>query len=131
MVDERAPILRAVVRMHGHAGLFVHKQDVFILIDDVELRCRHRQIGVGLGGLVEKLVVDIKMQHIALLQARVALRAGVVALDTLEADILLRQRGGQQRNGLGQKAVEPLPGVIAADGQFFHGSVVSFAEIGQ
>ena len=131
MVDERAPILRAVVRMHGHAGLFVHEQDVFVLIDDVELRRRHRQIGVGLGGLVEKLVVDIELQHIALLQARVALRAGVVALDTLEADILLRQRGGQQRNGLCQKAVEPLPGVIAADGQFFHGSVVSFAEIGQ
>ena len=131
MVDERAVVLRAVVRMHGHAGLFVHEQDVFILIDDVELRRRHRQIGVGLGGLVEKLVVDIELQHIALLQARVALRAGVVALDTLEADILLRQRGRQQRNGLGKEAVKPLPRVISADSQFFHGSVVSFAEIGQ
>ena len=48
--------------------------------------------------------------------------ARAVDLDALEADVLLRQRGGQQGNGLEQKAVEPLVGVIFLDGELSHGA---------
>ena len=43
-----------------------------------------------------------------------------VDFDPLEADVFLRQRGREQGNGLGQKAVEPLPGVVPADDKFLH-----------
>ena len=46
VVDERFSVLRAVVRMNGKAGLFIHEQDVFVLIDDVELWRGDGQIGV-------------------------------------------------------------------------------------
>ena len=63
------------------------------------------------------------MQRISGGQARIALGALAVELDALEADVFLRQRGREQGNGLGQKAVEPLPGVILGDREFFHGSL--------
>ena len=60
------------------------------------------------------------MQHVPLLQALIPLGPASVDLDALEADVLLRQRGGQQGNGLAEKAVEPLIGVIFLDGKLSH-----------
>ena len=51
------------------------------------------------------------MKHVTGCQTRVALGAFAVQLDSLEADIFLRQRSRQQGNGLDQKAIEPLAGV--------------------
>ena len=50
----------------------------------------------------------------------IALGALSVQLDALETDVFLHQRLRQQGNGLGQKAVEPLPGVVLRDGELFH-----------
>ena len=59
MVDERAAVFRAVVRVDGLARLFVDQQDVFILIDDVQLRRSDGQIGIFFFGGIKKLVVDV------------------------------------------------------------------------
>ena len=101
VVDEGAAVLRAVVGMDGKTGPLVHKQDVFILIDDGELRGCDGQVGVVLPGLVEELVIDIQLKDIALFQPGVPVGAGVVELDALDADILLGQRRRQQGHGLG------------------------------
>ena len=52
------------------------------------------------------------MKNIAGVQPHVPLGALAVDLDALEADILLQQGGGQQRQILCNKAVQPLAGVI-------------------
>ena len=61
------------------------------------------------------------MQKIALGKARIALGALAVELHALEADVFLRERGGQERDGFGEEAVEPLARVIFRDLEFFHG----------
>ena len=120
MVDEGPAILRAVVGMDRKTGPLVHQEDVLVLIDDTELRGRHGQVGVVLTGLVEKLIIDIKLEHIALFQPGVPLRSCVVELDALDTDVFLGQRGGQQRHRLGQKTVQPLTGIVLFDFEFFH-----------
>ena len=69
------------------------------------------------------------MQQIALGEARVALGAFAVELHALEADVFLRQRGGQQGNGLGEEAVEPLARVVLCDLEFFHGGHPALSEL--
>ena len=64
MVDERLTVFRAVVGMDGLAGLFVDEQNVFVLIDNIELRYVNREVGVFLLGGVKKLVVDVKLDRI-------------------------------------------------------------------
>ena len=81
-----------------------------------------REVDVLLARRFKELVVEVKLEPVALAQAVVALGAGSVDLDALEADVLLRQRGGQQGNGLEQKAVEPLVSVIFMDGELSHGA---------
>ena len=105
MVDQGAAVLRAVVGMHRKAGALVHKQNVFVLVDDVQIGIRHGEVGVVLPGLVKKLVVDIQLQDIALLQPGVPVNALAVALDALDADIFLRQRGWKQRDCLRKKTI--------------------------
>ena len=77
--------------MNRLPGLFVDQQNVFVLIDDVELRRADREVGVFLLRRVEKFVVDVELDEIAFAQARVALGALAVDLDALEADIFLQQ----------------------------------------
>ena len=105
MVNQGAAIFRAVVGMHRKAGALVHKQNVFVLVDDVQIRIRHGEVGVVLPGVVKKLVVDIQLQDIALLQPGVPVNALAVALDALDADIFLRQRGRKQRDCLRKKTI--------------------------
>ena len=106
--------------MNRLPGLFVDQQNVFVLIDDVELRRADREVGVFLLRRVEKFVVDVELDEIAFAQARVALGALAVDLDALEADIFLQQRRRQQRNRFGDEPVQALPDVIFADGKFLH-----------
>ena len=63
------------------------------------------------------------MQRVPGGQPRVALGAFAIQLDALEPDVFLCQRSGEQGNGLCQPPVEPLPGVILGDREFFHGSL--------
>ena len=72
-------------------GLLVDQQNVFVLIDDVELWRADREVGVFLLRRVEKFVVDVELDEIAFAQAHVALGALAVDLDALEADIFLQQ----------------------------------------
>ena len=105
MVDEGLAVLRPVVGVDGLAGLFVGQEDVLVLVDDVDLRRRHGEVGVFCLGRVKKLVVDIELQGVALDEAGVPLGALAVQFNALEADIFLQKGGRQQRHGLGHEAI--------------------------
>ena len=85
--------------MDGLAGLFVDEQNVFVLIDNIELRYVNREVGVFLLGGVKKLVVDIELDRIAEMEPRIAFCSLAVDFNALEADVFLKQRSGEQRNG--------------------------------
>ena len=61
------------------------------------------------------------MKNIAGVEPNVPLGALAVDLDALEADILLQQGRGQQRQIFGDKAVQPLSGVVFSNGKFPQG----------
>ena len=119
MVNQCVDLLR-LVRVDDQPRPLVEEHQVLVLIDDVEARLPQREEEVVLLRLGEEFVVDIQLQHVARLQALVALGAGTVHLDALDADILLQQRGRQKRQRFGHKTVQPLPGVVFSDGQFAH-----------
>lgn len=95
---------------------------VLILVHNIQVGPEDGEKGVLLSGGVEKLVVDVQLQHIPLPQPRVPLGALPVDLHPLEADVLLGQGGGEEGEGLAQPAVQPLSGVVSSDGKFFHSS---------
>lgn len=66
------PRSRAVAQ---NARLFVGKNDVLILIDDVYPRFSDLEVGIFLARLFKKLIVYVQAQNIALGKARVALCA--------------------------------------------------------
>ena len=47
------------MRMDSLPGLFVDQQNVFVLIDDVQLRCSDGQIGIFFFWGIKKLIVDV------------------------------------------------------------------------
>ena len=108
------------MRVHGQTRAFVYQKKVFVLINDIQLWSSNGQIGVILPGLIEKFVIDIQRQHISGLQAGVPFGPGTVQLDTLDADIFLGEGRRQQRDGLCEKAIQPLSGIVLSNGQFFH-----------
>ena len=59
VIDERFAVFRAVVRMDGLTGLLVDQQNIFVLIDDVQLRRGDGQIGVFFLRGIKKLIVDV------------------------------------------------------------------------
>ena len=120
VVDKGTAVLRAVVGVDSQPRPLIRQQNVLVLVDDVQFGVGHGEEGVVLSGLVEKFVVDVKLQHIPGLQPGVPLHPGTVALDALDADVFLRQRGRQQRDGLRKKPIQPLPGIVGADGKFLH-----------
>ena len=120
LIDERPPVFRPIVGVHRKARALVHQKDVLILIDDVQLGGGNGQIGVVFSGGVEEFVVDVELQLVAHFQPGIPLGPLAVALDALQTDVFLGQRGRQQGNGLCQKPIQPLTGIILADGQFFH-----------
>ena len=91
VIDQRFAVFRAVMRVNGLAGLLVGKENVLILVDDVELRDADGQIGVFLLWGVKKLVVDIKLDDISGGKMGIALGALSVQLDALETDVFLHQ----------------------------------------
>ena len=120
MIDEGFAVFGTVMGVHRKAGPLVHQKNVFIFVDNVQLGRCHSQIGIVLPGLVEKFVVDIKLEYITGFQTGVPVNALAVALDPLDADVFLSQRGGEQGNCLGKKPVQPLAGIVGTDGKFFH-----------
>ena len=123
MVDERVDLLR-LVGVHHHALGLVRQQQMLILVHHRQPRLEQRQEHILLRGLVKELVVDVQLQHVALLQALVPLGAAAVDLHPLDADVLLRQRRRQQGQRLAQKPVQPRPGVVFSDGQLPHDGIL-------
>ena len=112
--------LLVLVGVAEQAGPLVQQHQVLVLIDNLQPGPEHREEGVVLPGLVEELVVDVQLEHIPLPQPHVPLGALAVHLHPLEADVLLGQGAGEQGEGLGQPAVQPLPGVVFSDGKLSH-----------
>ena len=59
MIDKRPSILRTIVGMNRQPRTLIHQQDVFILVDNVQLGSRHRQVSIVLPGLIEELIINI------------------------------------------------------------------------
>ena len=108
------------VRMDHHAGALIQEHQVFIFVDDVQLRLEDRQEGVFRGRGLKKLVIDIKLEQVPLLEAGVPLGTLAVELHPLDADVLLGQGGREDGEGLAQPPVQSLAGVILPDGEFPH-----------
>ena len=120
MVDERVDFLVLVGVDDQTCGL-IEQHDVFVLIDDLEPRRRDREIDILFTRRFKKLIVDVALQHVARAELLIPLGARTVDLDALQANVLLRKRGGEQGNGLAEKTVEPLIFVIFSDVKFPHG----------
>ena len=56
--DQSIDILM-LVRMAEQAGAFVAQEQVFILVDDIQLGLENRQESIVLPGLVKELIVDV------------------------------------------------------------------------
>ena len=118
MVNQRISAA-AFICVHHLAGALVDQQNMFIFIDHVQKRGSNGQESVFTVGFFKEFVVDVKLQQIAFTQPRVALTPFPVNLNPLQTNVFLQQGGGQQRNGFGQKPVQPLPGIIFPNLQFF------------
>ena len=60
VVDKRIDLFR-LVGMDHKTGPLIQKEEVFILVEDVQLRLEKGEKEVVLPGLVEKLIVDIEL----------------------------------------------------------------------
>ena len=127
LIDEGPAVLRTVVGVNRQPRALVHQKNVFILVDDIQLGGSHRQVGIVLPGGIEELVVDVELKGVPRFQPGIPLGPGTVALDALQPDILLGQGGRKQGHCLGQKPIQPLPGIVGPDGQFFHGLLPSIS----
>ena len=127
MVYEGTAILCTVMGMHRKTWALVHQQDVLIFIYDIQFGCGNCQIGIVLPGFVEKLIIDVQLQHIARLQPHIPLCPAPIALDPLDTDIFLGQRCRKQRNSLGKKAVKPLPCIIISYSKFLHNAPIKYS----
>ena len=65
MVDQRTSVIRAVVGMNCQAGTLIHKQNMIVFIDNVQLRCGDSQISIVFSGFVEEFVIDVQLQYIS------------------------------------------------------------------
>lgn len=50
--------------MTQQAGALIEQQQIFILIDQIQLRPEHGEKGIFLPGGVKEFVVDVQLQHI-------------------------------------------------------------------
>ena len=119
MVDEGIHLL-LLVGMDHKPGPLIQQKEVFILIDDRQLRAKESEKEVILPRLIEELIVDVELQDIPLPEPGIPLHMDAVDPEALEADIFLQQGAGQKGQALGDKAVQPLPGIVFSYGQFLH-----------
>ena len=89
MVNEGLAVFCTVMGMNGLAGFLVNQNDMFVLVDDVQLRYGNSQISVVLLGLLKKLIINIHLQNITALQAGISGRALAVDLDPFQPDVFL------------------------------------------
>ena len=89
-VGDECVHLLLVVGVDHHARALVQQQQVLVLVQDGEPGLIHPQKGVVRGGRIKKLIVNVKLEHVPLLQVRIPPGALPVALHPLEADVFLR-----------------------------------------
>jgi hypothetical protein len=104
--------------MAQHPGLFVHQQQILVLVHHVHLGHGDLQKGVALAGFFEELVVDVHLYRVPDGQLIISFCAFAVDFYPLEAYIFLCERRREQRNGLAHKAVQPLARVVLPDRKF-------------
>ena len=119
MGQQRAHLLVGVGVGH-QAGTLVRQQQVFVLVEDVQLGPDLREEGVLPAGLLEQRIVCVDLQHVALAQPRVALDVRAVEPEALLPVELLPQthaHGGH----LPDQPLLQLPTVICGgDDEFLH-----------
>ena len=112
--------LSALILVHHQARLFVGQQEIFVLIDDIQLPLCSEE---GEGGRFlwrEKLIIDIKLDEIPRGQNCIVFRPLSVDFDPLDADIALKQPSGQSGGDLFHKAVQPLARIVLIDRKSLH-----------
>ena len=100
-----------LVRVNDKPGLFVQKQDIFVLIYDIELYGSLHEI-IDLLRRLEEFILDKEGQHIALLQACIYIAFFPVYLYAFFPDIFIHQRLGHIPETLCQKFIKSLVSVI-------------------
>ena len=58
VVDEGIDFFR-FVRMDGHTGTLVHQQQIFVLVNNVQLGLEHGEKEIFFIGLVKELIIDV------------------------------------------------------------------------
>jgi len=101
-----------LVRMAHKPRALVQKQYVFILIHHFHFIAEAVQQLILLFGFTEKLVLDIKRQHIALVQPVVGMRALSVSLDALKTQKLLQKSVIHLRKVGFYPSVQPAPLIL-------------------
>ena len=58
IIDEGVDLFR-LVSVDGHTGTLVHQQQIFVLVDNIQLWLEHREKEIFLIGLVKELIIDV------------------------------------------------------------------------
>ena len=58
MVNEGVDLLR-FIRVDGHTGPLIRQQQIFVLVDNIQLRLEYGEKQIFLIGLVKKLVINV------------------------------------------------------------------------
>lgn len=111
MVHQRVHAF-ALIGVYDLTGGLIKQKNVFIFVNDAQLRRGNGQVNVLLAGRLKEFIVDIALEDVSLAELLFARGARTVYFDALQPDVFLRQRGGEQRDRLAEKAVEPLSGVV-------------------
>ena len=82
MVDEGVDLFRFIGVNHQTRAL-VQQQEILVLVHDVKSGLKQGEEHIFFLWLVKKLIVDIKLQYISLLQPLVPLSPPAVDLDAL------------------------------------------------
>ena len=108
------------VRMDHQARFLIQQHKVLVLIHDVKAWLKEGEEHIFLPRLVEKLIVNIQLQHVPLGQPLIPGSPLAVDLDALYSNVFLQQSRGQQGQGLPHEPIQPLPGVIFSHGKLTH-----------
>ena len=119
VIDEGVHLLR-LVSVDYQPRTLIQQHQVLILIHNVKAGLKEGEEHIFLPRLVEKLIVNIQLQHVPLGQPLIPGSPLAVDLDALYSNVFLQQSRGQQGQGLPHEPIQPLPGVIFSHGKLTH-----------
>ena len=106
--------------MHDHARFFVDDHNVFILINDIQIRLDFQKGILGFDRVKKQIVIYIKLQHITCRKLVGYFLFFSVDLDFLFSDAFINQRIRRKFQHLFDKLVQPEPVVVLVCGKFSH-----------